>query len=337
MEDIRINASTQESMIKLVRDYANTFKGHINQPFNWARLHGVYDDTFGSGDGQAMDLFINMDTVDFMAVPHIKEINIAPNNSAHSITIIEQSMLTDMFHKAKEQIVLATAIAAPDNLVDFCQTMYSIEGYCFAPLPETSFVGIFCPCCKMSFLVCKKEDNQIMSKQLSKEIRALAEQRIREHKAKIQEMSHERSDIRQTYFSGFDNITDHLIMLLTINSPDTYDHWRTEVYGFLPKGLTTKGSHNFMKEKTIYKLFYGFVEDISDSHIRFIFNKELKRAVKEGKPKPTMKSYSLQQVKQIVDSYAHWLAGMLSKTEDIDEDDVYAELDRFGVPGKGDI
>lgn len=156
MKDIRINASTQESMVKLVRDYANTFKGHIDQPFNWSRLHGVYDSL---SNGEAMDLFLNMDTVDFMAVPHIKEINIAPHNSAYNITIIEQSMLTDMFNKAKEQIVLATIIAAPENLINFCQVMYSIEGYCFAPLPETSFVGIFCPCCKMSFLVCKKEDN----------------------------------------------------------------------------------------------------------------------------------------------------------------------------------
>lgn len=176
-----------------------------------------------------------------------------------------------------------------------------------------------------------------MGKQLSKEIRALAEQRIREHKAKIQEMSHERDDIRQRYFKGFEKITDHLIKLLTISSPDTYDHWRTEVFSFLPKGYTVKGSHSFMKEKTIYKLFYGFVEDISDSRVRFIFNKELKKAVKDGKPKPTMKNFNLQQIRKTIDDYAHWLAKMLSTTEDINEDDVYAELDKLGVPGKGDI
>lgn len=164
-----------------------------------------------------------------------------------------------------------------------------------------------------------------MSRPIRKELRAVIDQRLAEHKTKIAEMSQPWIDIETKLVNQAVTVLGPIVKLMIFDSPENYNHWRGEIAGNLKQVPKLKGKNVLPNADKMYKAIYDSLYDEIEYFIKGALKEETELKVK---------NYKIEDIQEVFVSYFKWVTSVLSKEARItDNNRVYIKLDELGVPG----
>lgn len=144
-------------------------------------------------------------------------------------------------------------------------------------------------------------------------------------KIKIQEFAYSLSKAEKEITSSSQESFFHIIKLLIFNSPENYNHWRKEVWSNFHDVPLLKGKNRYPEANFIYKCIWRRNGDRIPDIIKYLKKSEA------GLP---LKDYDISHIESVLSKYFKWLSKKLEEDGLVASTEIYAELDKLGVPRK---
>lgn len=141
---------------------------------------------------------------------------------------------------------------------------------------------------------------------------------------RLQEMSENKSQIRQDIVNVEGKIIEHLLKcFLYKDSTNNLNHWKQEIFSFLYEVPKLKNTKKFPS----YKLLYSFtIERIYDTLLDRI-EPRIKNLEFKGYPK--VNNYNKKDLYNAILEYYNWLIKELSKTGFVESKSVFNKIDEI--------
>lgn len=115
-------------------------------------------------------------------------------------------------------------------------------------------------------------------------------------------------------------LTDHLIKLYLYPSTEYRNHWKQEIYSFVPRCPKLKNTNKYPDAQFIFDCISAYL-DTTETAMYYVMQEY---------PSHTPERYDAQELEQLMAEYLTWLADELSANGRVQSQAVYNKLDEIG-------
>lgn len=131
-------------------------------------------------------------------------------------------------------------------------------------------------------------------------------------------MSYDREKVRDKIIAASEKIIEHIVKLLYYPDSSDCDHWKEEIYSFLPRVYKLKGSKKYPSKKFIFEALSGH-DDAIETFTNPVINQY-------GDPQIDVSDSNLVSA---IQSYQIYLSEVLSAQGYASPSEVYEMLDNI--------
>lgn len=139
-------------------------------------------------------------------------------------------------------------------------------------------------------------------------------------KVYIRAMGTPRSEIRHELTHASGELTEHLIKVYLYPNAQERNHWKTEIYSFLPRCPKLKSTNKFPESEFILECISAYLDQLEEM-MYFVIDEN-----NEIDPE----RYNAEELENMVVQYFSWLAEQLSARGNVHSKSVYGKLDEIG-------